>query len=105
MSSNYKETSVVGTKYTRSNRVKIHNPLGSTSSIVFNEENVVITDDGVISERAGSISESLTNPLETFDIRNPETDEVIGTMTYQEVYVALYSLYRHLADKRDSAKV
>lgn len=40
-----------------------------------------------------------------FPLRNPATNEIIEgqTMTYQDLYVGLFSLYWHLALERDAA--
>ena len=95
---------VSGTKWKRSNIVKITNELGQTSSIHFKEQWVI--DDGTdkIIQPAGQCSDKLENPLETFNLLNPDTQEVIGSMSYQEVYIALHSLYRHVAGKRDASE-
>jgi len=39
-----------------------------------------------------------------FPLRNPATNEIIEgqTMTYQDLYVGLYSLYWYLALERDA---
>lgn len=94
---------VSGTKWKRSNIVKIYNDLDATPSVIFKEQWVI--DDGEIKMKqpAGGCSDKMENPSETFDLLNPETQEVIGSMSYQEVYVALHSLYRHVAGKRDAA--
>jgi hypothetical protein len=41
-----------------------------------------------------------------FPLVNPETGEPLGqTMTHAQLYVALHSLYMHLAQERDAAQV
>jgi hypothetical protein len=49
----------------------------------------------------GAISTSLKDPNVTFDLLNPNTDEVLGTSKFADAYVLLYSIYRYLGDKRD----
>jgi hypothetical protein len=53
----------------------------------------------------GNLVEPFTaeNAAEQFDLMHPETGAVIGSMTYQELYVALASAYLHVATKRDQA--
>lgn len=94
---------ISGTKWKRSNIVKITNELDQTASIHFKEQWII--DDGVnkIKQPAGQCSDKMENPSETFNLLNPDTQEVIGSMSYQEVYIALHSLYRHVAEKRDAA--
>jgi hypothetical protein len=100
---NYNETNVTGTKWTRSNQVRIRNPLDGIPTATFMEEEVVNLDNGErITQRASGVSERLIDPSVSFNLLNPEDDSVIGTMTYGQVYAALYSLYRKLAAERDA---
>lgn len=104
---NYKETNLAGTSYIRSHRVEVVN--GEVEkAIYFNEQKIINLDDGeVIRREAGSVGSEFTaeNASTEFALLNPETGEVVGApMTYQDVYVALYSLYIHLALERDAAE-
>ena len=102
---NYKETTVAGTSWVRSNFVTVHNPLGGTGTIRFNEERVIVLGDRSISEPAGSVQERLTEDKRSkvFDLKHPETLEVVGQATYEQVYLLLHSLYLHLAAERDAS--
>jgi len=102
---NYKETTLAGTSYVRSNRVTINNGIDS-KGITFEETEVINLDNGEsISKSAGSVSEAFTteNALTSISLINPETGADTGaTMTYQDLYVAVYSLYFKLALERDA---
>lgn len=102
---NYKETTLAGTSYVRSDTVTINNGIES-KSITFNETEVINLDNGETSSRsAGSVSEAFNpeNALTEISLLNPETGADTGaTMTYQDLYVAIYSLYFKLALERDA---
>ncbi len=104
---NYKETTLAGTAYIRANSVNVSN--GETSkAISFQEEKVINLDDGeVIRKQVGQVWSSFTaeNAQTAFPLLNPETGQPLvdnATMTYEGVYMALYSLYLHLATERDA---
>ena len=109
------------TSYTRAKIIHIENPLDATPTIDFHEEEVLTTTVQVLDPdgnpqpvtsdfpmgSAGSIVTEMfdpqTNANEEFQLLNSETGDSLGTMTYQEIQVALYSLYIHCATKRDNA--
>lgn len=103
---NYNETTVSGSSYQRAWRVDIEN--GTTAkSLRFHEEKVVVLDDGTtIKNYLGSISENYDPELNgstEFAILNPVDGTDTGvTMTYNDLYVALYSLYIKVATDRDN---
>ena len=102
---NYKETTVTGTSYQRAWRVEIENGLVD-KHIRFYEEVIAQLDAGhVVSEKVGvGVWSPFTaeNMFTEFAVLNPETGEDTGaTMTYADVYTALYSLYIYLAIARD----
>lgn len=101
---NYKETTVTGASWVRANSVTVHNPLGGTGAIRFNEERVIVLGDRKIFEPIGSVQERLTEDKRSkvFDLKHPETLEVVGQATYEQVYLLLHSLYLHLAAERDA---
>lgn len=100
----YRQEEVLGTKYQRSFRVEFDNPLNSVPSATFHEESVVVLSDGnSVTTPVGKVSGSLIDPASEFALINPETFEPLGqTMTYQDIYVLLVSLYIHLASIRDN---
>lgn len=88
--------------YTRASSIVIDNPLAAIPNITFHEQ--YATTDGVaIAGRAGSCWLNLNPGTEPtpFDLVHPETGEAVGSMTYGEFQLALYSLYLHVAAKRD----
>lgn len=103
---NYKETNISGTQYLRSNGGSFVNPLDGqgTKGISFREEQVTNIGAKQISNTVGDLFEPLNaeNAATVFQILDPTTDLPIGqTRNYQDVYLMLYSLYRHCAKKRD----
>lgn len=104
----YKETTINGqySEYQRSNKVIVMNELGGTPEITFMEQVIGTLPDGTkVTPRTTKCADQMTNPAESFPLLNPLDDSVIGSLTYQEVYVTLYSLYRYVAAKRDAAAV
>lgn len=101
--SNYKETSISGSKYQRAKAIIIQNRLDGEKKITFIEELVKIFDNETVKIDVGSVSEKFdeTNITEQFNLINPVDGSVISTMTYQDAYVVLFSLYNHIAMKRD----
>jgi len=104
---NYNETIIEGTTttFTRASSGYFYNK--DIPEITFNEDNVTVLANGekFTKEGVSKVTETLENPLEEFELLNPEDDSVVGTMKYQEVFLALYSLYRHSVKKRDTVPV
>jgi len=103
--SNYNEQEVAGTSYTRAFSVVVHNGL-EKKSIQFEEEKVIVLGDDQISrELCGMVFEAFNaeNAGTEIELRDPATGELLSsTMTYQDIYVGLYSLYLQLALARDA---
>lgn len=90
----------------RSHSVSIINKLGTTPMIMFNEEvATILPDESISTKEVGNVSDSMTDPAKTFNLINPIDGAVIGEMTYQELYVALSSLYLNLALERDAQQL
>lgn len=103
---NYQATTLSGTAYTRANQVVIANPLDGVKAISFMEEQVVNLGDEQLIRPQGGIQEPFTaeNIDTEFPLLNPLDSTPVGlSMTYEQVYVALHSLYFHVASKRDAA--
>jgi hypothetical protein len=102
----YKEKSVTGQSWTRSFQVIIENKLNETPYIRFDEEEVFVVGDNTITQfkgdRVAAPFSQETAGIE-FPLMNPITNEVIANQTakYEDIFVLLYSLYHHLAEKRD----
>lgn len=106
MADDYRSTDVVGSSYQRARSLYFENPKGGTPSLLIREERVTTLADREICEHAGEINISI--PVEQmsteFQLRNPTNNDPVpnGTMTYGDLYVALFSLYWHLAEARDA---
>ena len=105
MSNLYQESAVAGTRYRRCNKIDVDNK-DLYKAITFYEEEVINLSDGETVRRNIDklVSQfSADNAATVFSIINPTDGNDTGaTMTYQDVYVALYSLYLHLANERDA---
>lgn len=105
---NYKQSAVTGETWQRAVRVVVENPYeGGVPAVTFVEEQLINLPGEVITRASGSVSEPFTpaNAGEVFNLVHPETGAVLGTATYQDVYVMLHSLYLHVAAKRDAEAV
>ena len=100
----YNESTAQGTVWTRCDQIVIKNPfLGLEKSAMFSEENVVVIGDKTILSRHGFLNKTF-NPNQEITLRNPVTGETTGnTVTHQELYNILYSLYIQTAMERDQA--
>jgi len=100
---NYQETQVTGTKWQRCNQVLINNPYNTTPAVAFKEETVVVLDSGVFIQSQSGLACDF-DPQGVINLRDPATGALTGqTMSQQDVYVALYSMYLQLAEQRDQA--
>jgi hypothetical protein len=94
------ETPLTGTVMKRCKRILIENPLSGIPSLSAIEE-LVIKDDTskvLFTSQSGLVADSFSDPAVTFDLLNPADDSVLATKTYQDLYVMLYSIYRHLSN-------
>lgn len=102
----YKESTVSGTQYVRCHTVYLMNPLGGLKAANFMEETIINLANQQIRKDVGGFQLPLTteNAASTFPLLNPVTGEATGqTMSYQDLYAALYSLYIAGALARDAA--
>jgi len=101
--SDYRETTVKGTSYTRGRSLYFENPLNATPGLLIREEQVTNLDGRTIFEPAGEILKAVTDLSIRFPIIDPLTNQPVpdADMSYQDLYVAMYSLYWHLALERD----
>jgi hypothetical protein len=104
----YNEQAGAFTSWVRCKYIGIDNPrpqLG-VPSVTFAEEKVLVVEGEEIHRPLGNLVEPFTaeNANEAFDLLHPETGAVLGSMTYQDLYVALASAYLHVATKRDQAQ-
>ena len=99
---NYKQEQINGTKWQRCFKIEAVNDLGGIPTITFYEEEVVDIDGENIKRPVGIMQIQYSNPQQSFDLLNPIDDSVVGSMTHQDFYSALYSLYRDTANRRDN---
>lgn len=104
---NYQETAESGTSWVRATSVHIHNPLGGTPSISFEEEQVLVVGDKTFRNGYGNMVNRLHktfDPSGFINLRHPVTGQLIGqTVTHEQLYVLLHSLYMEMAEARDAA--
>lgn len=104
---NYNESQVSGTKWTRCHTVICNNPLvpgpGSQKGVMFLEEGVInIEGNIVVLSNSGNQINVEYNPNGQFPLLNPLTGNPVGGfMTHDQLYQALFSLYRYSAEQRD----
>lgn len=100
----YKQDTVVGTKWQRCNRVQIINDYNKTPYIIFGEEQIINLGETYISTQPPQAQcMAPFNSAESIPLRDPSTGELTGSMTtHSELYQILYSLYIDTATKRDS---
>ena len=101
---NYKESSVAGITWQRCNRIDIRNPYEEPKFAVFVEEEITDLGNGkIVKSPVGQILADFTDPSTVVDLINPETSDSLATsVTYQDIYVILHSLYIKLATERDA---
>jgi len=98
---NYKESDVSGTAWQRCHTVTIQNQLDTTKKVEFQEEQVISIGGKIYHEWVKGCSKDY-DASASFPILNPQTNAETGqTMTHEELYVALYSLYMLTAADRD----
>lgn len=98
----YKESSVSGTQWQRCNAVVVSNPYGEVPTITLREEQITTVGGQQFRQDRGGI-EFPFDPAYVVNLKNPVTGEALGaTMTCQEIYVALWSMYMQKAAERDA---
>lgn len=105
--SNYRETQIAGTRWTRCGVVQIINPYQRTPAVQFVEEVVTSLGEGEepLFANAGGISVAF-DPNRVIPLRDPFTGELTGqTTTYGAVHAVLYSAYMDAALERDAKAV
>jgi len=100
--SNYNQQTGSGESWQRCHSVRIENPLAGSPLVYFYEEVVVKVGTNIINKPNTACSK-VFNAEETFDLLDVNTGAATGqTMTHQQLYQALYSLYIKTAMARDS---
>ena len=100
----YKESTVSGTSWQRTNQIVIVNPSGGTPTVIYNEETAINLGDKTITTPCGNLSVPCPDMTEEIPLLNPETGEPTGqVMTVGALYQAIYSHYITKAQERDNA--
>lgn len=99
----YKEQAVSGKRWQRASRIVIRLPFGQAPTMLVDEES--ITEAGgqahVTPIQATNLFMQF-DPVRTFPLRNPITDELTGDNgAHADLQVLLYSLVRHMQTLRD----
>ena len=93
----HRESTVSGTTWDRSYQVVIGNPLNGVPFISFKKERVTEMSDGAVTNTPiGEARADFTTPTAEFNLINPDTGDVLGTATHQQVYLMLYGLFLSL---------
>jgi len=104
--SDYRQQQGVALSWRRAAQVTINNPLAGVPSLGFQEEDVVQANGQTFRTPLGATS-ALTVPFDpagSIALVNPETGAPLGaTVSHQELYVILYSVYLKAAQDRDIA--
>lgn len=101
---NYRESDVIGVTWQRCHRIDIRNPYEEPKFAVFLEEEITDLGNGkIVKSPAGQILADFTDPTTVVNLINPLTGTPLNeTVTYQDIYVILHSLYLQLATERDN---
>ena len=101
---NYRESDVIGVTWQRCHRIDIRNPYEEPKFAVFLEEEITDLGNGkIVKSPAGQILADFTDPTTVVNLINPLTGAPLNeTVTYQDIYVILHSLYLQLATERDN---
>jgi hypothetical protein len=103
--SDYRESTLTGTSWTRARTLIFENPRNSTPGVLIREEEILNLGDREISQPAGEINKSITDLTTLIPLRNPENGELTGdSISMGAVYQALYSFYWMAALERDAAQ-
>lgn len=99
---NYKQNSVTGETYQRSNQVVIDNPLGGVPRVTFLEQEVITLSDGrTIYNPVAGVGVDFT-ATDEFPLIDPADDTPLGgSVTHRDLQVILYSLYKQLRAQVD----
>ena len=100
---NYNETPVVGSTWTRCSNIYIANPYGVNASITFGEQQLIVLENQdplVVNTNTSCMA--VYNATADILMLDPATGNPTGqTVTQQELYNILYSLYVATAAQRD----
>ena len=102
----YQESDSSGTTVTwkRAGQIILTNTINGAPTALFVEQIATQTPDGnVYTQPSTQIEFACTDMTQTFNLIDPSSGSVVGTMSYGDLYAALYSAYLGLAAARDAA--
>lgn len=104
----YKKT-LIGdvTTYVRPFQTISYGPFGQPNSMIISEELITILPDASTTNvplNTPELRATITDPNQVFNIVDPITGVVTGTLTFAQLKVQMYSLYIYLAGIRDQAQ-
>lgn len=79
-------------------------PLSGQNSITISEELITILPDASVTNvplGTADLQATITDPTQSFDLIDPTTGAVIGSKTFAQLKIELYSMYLYLAAIRD----
>lgn len=94
------------TTYIRPMQTISYGPLGQPNTLIITEELVTILPDlstTNVPVSTPDLRQTITDPTQVFNVVDPSTGAVTGTMTFAQLKVQMYSLYLYLAALRDGA--
>jgi hypothetical protein len=104
---NYADLDTPGTTRRRIHRIICENVLNGAKLAQFFESEVILGADDVernADMHTRALSMRYTDPTEVIQLRNPETDAVVGSTSLGNILAAIYSLARHAQALDDAAK-
>lgn len=103
----YKKTQIGDvTTYVRPYQTISTGPLNGLNSMTIFEEQVTILPDASVQNAPLGTPElqvTITDPNQVFNVVNPVTGAVTGTLTFAQLKIQMYSLYLYLAAQRDQS--
>jgi hypothetical protein len=98
----YKEKNITGKEYKRAASIIIDNRISDYPVVTFVEETALVIDDKTIQTPCENLVKKITDLNQSIPLLHPETGNVIGSVTFAEIYTALYSAYIFYALERDA---
>lgn len=104
MSNLYRPGQITGQSYMRTNRIEIINKASHLPpKVVFHEERVIEGETGVMTRFPEGQCVLEHDPALAIPLLDPATGEATGeTLSMNELYAMVYSVYMHAATARDA---
>lgn len=101
----YVPTQTTGTLYRRAKRMDLVNPLNGTQSVNVYEEFVAVLNGNNFLQDSDGFTVSINDMTKTVPLLDTNTGQPTGqTMTYADIYQAMYSAYIMWASQRDAGQ-